>query len=502
MGAIGDLLKKFNQSTPGQTLQDWTTWWKRTTLAHPGWFTGNVASNQGFMYEAGVEPWNLLTREAQAAIVQNPYGKTEKAKDIFEGLSNATFKTAMEDYKLLGLETTQYGKEGLEKAGVDYGGKMSSLAERLPGFMQPVGQGVAKAGEFAGQQMDKVFKLGSWFEENARLGVAIDYLKKNAPEIGKMSGGEQIEWLQKAAEYGKNAMIDYSKSTPFESQLSSVIPFYKWARGITGITADMAMRQPQRLANLERGLEFAFTPMDKKDKDIASSWVGEAGPVMGAFGGKFAADDKGRPGMAMTGRFIPQGDTERLTSRPLDYLTSMVNPAIKGPLELLANRNSFKNAPIDRLATGPLESLTAPLLGQPHEMAKREVFGTNVSSGIDYLMSQVPGGRYLNEAQMLAHASGATPDPYREPMSMKNFALWLGSGGKVFPFDRPKEMLRNQNEYNKSKGTIMSDMKYAAMRGDADMVQYYQKMLLDITRKRGESMGSGSELKGYGLTGY
>ena len=291
-------------------------------------------------------------------------------------------------------------------------------------------------------------------------------------------------------------MIDYGNLTPLEKEMKNIIPFYPWMRGITGLTAEYATKSPQRLANLGRGLDSVFQPMSLEDKKIADPWTRESAPVMGAFGRKFGADDKGRPGMALLARFLPQGDTERMLKRPADYLMSAINPVFKAPAEMAFNYNAFKDRPIDKISGGFPGNLVNPLIGRPYELATRQTFGQALPQAYDYISTQIPGARRLNELRQLAHATGLMEDPYKEPQTPQDYGLWLASGAKTYPYDREKARKNRDYEFQTQKAAIMGGMRYAGQRGATSDVEYYQKLLADMMNEHS------GESKGYGLTGY
>jgi hypothetical protein len=198
-------------------------------------------------------------------------------------------------------------------------------------------------------------------------------------------------------------------------------------------------------------------------------WSKEQGPIAGILGHRFAPNpETGDPTIVLTGRFEPHGNIEQALARQKDFLQSIINPAIKAPYELMTNQSSFKNRNIDELSQGFPGNLINPLIpGNPnYSQANQTLFGQPLPAAYDYLLSQVPGGRYLQEAHQAGLAAGAWQDPYKQAMTGSDLAQWYATGGKKYPFDESAAMARRQKERDKIIAAFKSDLRYAAIKGD------------------------------------
>jgi hypothetical protein len=453
LGAVGDVLKKFNQSYLGEKLGQFTDLFKSTTLPlHPGFHAGNAISNEFLMYaNGGVSPLKIPLRNAQAIAVA-----TGRGADIIPQLKEAGFDILHEaKIRDIAPEASWYGSEAKELAGKP--GLFGKVGE-MPPFKQ-----IGKAQDFG-------FKVGGKIEANAKLGVFIDDLIKRIPEdFATMPREAQARILDAAAAKAHGALIDYSPQTfsGLMNQASSIIPFIKWQRGIAGNTLESLTQSPQKLASVGRALDLALQPMDPQDKAIMDPWAKEQSPVQGIGPWKFGSDERGMPQMALAGRYLPWGNIEQFIKRPVDFAESIVNPGIKTPGELMTNYSSFKNRNIDELSGGFPGSILNPITGGPYQGASEQLFGFTLPAAYQYILSQMPGGRYLREANEAGRAGGLWEDKYKDASpDLGTFASWYATGGKQYPFDRMKAMLNRQKEQDKQKAAIKHDINFAGMKGD------------------------------------
>ncbi|HEY6020480.1 MAG TPA: hypothetical protein VIY48_11425, partial [Candidatus Paceibacterota bacterium] len=114
IGAVGDVLQRFNQSWLGEKLGTFTDLFKATTLPlHPGFHAGNAISNEFMMYaNGGVSPLMIPVRNAQAIAVA-----TGKGADIIPQLKEAGFDI-LHEAKIRDLtpEASWFGSTGKELA--------------------------------------------------------------------------------------------------------------------------------------------------------------------------------------------------------------------------------------------------------------------------------------------------------------------------------------------------------------------------------------------------
>jgi hypothetical protein len=482
----------------GGLLQEGTRWWKRNVLGlHFGYYLGNAISDMPQMYMGGVDAWMIPFRKAQAIAVQAGRGS-----NIFSGLTN---RQLGEEFARRGLWSTTWGSseagDAIDKA-INEGFLRRNLGHGK-GVSGTVGRGVVKVGETWGKLNEVALRrFGGNIEANSRIGVAIDWLKREGIKA------PTPEDLDRAALFANKAMIDYSALTPFERQLATIIPFIAWQRGILGRTAESVVESPERLARLGRTLDMIFEPMPESERQISDDWIKENAPTMGAFGTSWDESlqrlndlaqrlgvspetiDKygfkpleGGPRMALAGRFLPHTQVEQLMNRPLESLVSAINPLLKGPAELMANYSSFKDRPIDELNNFPAN------LGTSGQMATQSPFGLRLPASWDYIMSQMPGGRTVNALSELGRGAGLWSDPYKAESSPSEALSSYATGGKFYPFDRNKQLFRRKMEADKKARTLTHFVQYAWARGDNAGVEHYMRALQEHQAKVQRALG-------------
>ncbi|MFA5868053.1 MAG: hypothetical protein WC891_08910 [Actinomycetota bacterium] len=459
-GSIAQLLDNVVNSRAGQALQKGTNFWRRLVLGHAGWLSGNLGSNpfQQFM-EMNPLMWPYRTAEA--------IGQQVKGGPRYE----------------------EWLARGLEESG-QYGGVGSigqQVQERLGMAMgkEPPGMLGKATGALGKVFLDPIFKVGSKAEGNAKIAVANDWIAKNAPNLKELPIEEQKLMLNRAARVAHEALGNYSRQamTPTEANLAALpIPFYGWLSHVARSTWKNATQQPQKLNRLGMTLDTAFEPISQSDKDIADPWIKEQSPVRKFLGMDFGTSSTGLPNIAMLGRYLPQGNLEQFLKRPTDAALSWVNPFIKGPAELGANRSAFKGREIDAVAGGFPQNLINPIRSlipgqeRPYEMATNKLFGQSVPAGWDYMLGQSPWGRHLKETDVMGEGLGLWRDPNREPSSPWEAGAYTVSGGKFYPFDRSRYEKSRKWEASQIDRRLAADIKYAQKRGDTVNEERYRKM--------------------------
>lgn len=458
----------------GGLFKEGTQWWKRNVLGlHPGYYFGNMVSDIPQMYLAGVDSWMLPFRKAQAIAAQSGLGAR-----IFGNYSN---RELGEEFARRGLWSKTWGAseatDVLDKAINE--GFVRRTAGRLPGVAGTIGRGAATVGETWGKLNDTVLrKFGGNIEANSRIGVAIDWLKRNKINT------PTPEDLDQAAAFANKSMIDYGALTPFERQMATIVPFYAWQRGILGRTAETLVESPDRLARLGRSLDMMLDPLPEEDKQISDEWIQSAAPTTGIMGTSFddmlqklgiQPREEGQR-ISLAGRFLPHTTIESLMNRPIDTAVASINPLLKAPAELFANRSSFTDRPIDSISEFP-GNIVNPLVGGDYQTATEKPFGLELPASWNYILTQMPGGRTLKAASELARGLGATKDEYKAETSPGEALSWFATGGKLYPFSRDKQLRHRQWEIDRKTKEIMRKAEFAWSRDDLDGAQHYMDML-------------------------
>lgn len=463
LGTVGKLLQTFGQSRPGRALKTVTDTWKSTTLPlHPGFHAANVVSNQFLEALKGTNP---LIRNPQAVAVQ-----LGRDPQLWEDLAAR-------------------GVIGSGWAGSEMSDQLQK-ALRGPRKLDRV-PGVSQAVRGLEWLQNKGYAFGGKLEDNAKIAVALDYLAKH-PEFATATGEARELILDRAAQAAKDALFDYSSQglTPFENQLRQVIPFYGWQRAIIGSTLDRLVHEPWKLALLGRGIDEAATPLSDREKRLADAWVRESGPVKRLLGIDLGRSDKGLQQMLMIGRFLPHGNIEQLMSRPLDFAMGAVNPYLRAPYELLANRSTFKDRPIDPAADGFPWNVINPLIGKPYTSAGGQYFGWTPPASTEYLASITPGYRYLTELNRSAQLTGLVPhDVYKDQDDLSDFGAWYATGGKRYSYD-PERYTKNRNrEWKTQESALKYNMRYALQRGDTATAERLRRQIAEHHQDRWRRLG-------------
>jgi len=450
LGGLGDAMQHvFERTWPGQQISKMKNLFNAATLPlHPGWQVGNILSDTGLLMQGGQNPVQAILNRLGAINVARGAGET------LPGASNQWLKRELEARGT-----------GANTWGGSLAGDMMEEARRSPAFGGI--PGLSQIGEAGHALTQGGYKFGQMVESNARTAAALGFLKKEFPDFATLSPGDKAVALDRAAEFARNSLVNYDV-TPFEKQLQNIIPYLSWQKGIATRTGELALTQPQRLNRFGQTLDTFLEPLSEEDKQTADPWIRESMPISGAFGGKLP-ESGGLPGMAMVGRGVPQGDLDRILGRPLDYAISSVNPLLKLlGYELPANRNTQKDQPMDTVADGFPGLLTNALTGKPYQLAGEKTLGMRLPAAYQTALSELPGGRYLNELNTLGRTAGAWEDPTKPEMTPTEAAIWYLTGGKNFPFDQAKYLKNRQREYAQQKNAIKSQAKYFAGKGDEE----------------------------------
>jgi len=371
---------------------------------------------------------------------------------------------------LLGDATTTAAKDS---------GTVALLARRLS---ETTTEGAGKALQWTSEKWragnDWAFKIGSQMEEVQRLALAVDYIKK-AQAVGQPV---TPKLLDQAATHAKHHLIDYGDLTTFEKQFKNVMPFYAWYRGIIGKTITDVASRPIFMANLDRGLDLMLAPLPVEDERIMPEWMQGKSPV------QWGQSAEGHPQVALASRFLPWATVNEMVARPQSAAPGAINPILKAPLEVLGNQSFFTGRPIDESADSGLGALVNPLPGVPgeYDLADRSMLGQNMPAMWQHLATTVnPVGRHLLMAdQMLQGVTPGLTDPTRPQMSWGEKAVYLGTGGKVYPFDRGKYQFQFQRKQDAATMRVRKQMKRALQKGDDAKYEHYEQMLQRLQEQR------------------
>ena len=460
--AVGQLLGKVLDTRVGQGASRVLDIWKRETLMNPGYFTGNAISNVGLLYNGGMELTEIPYYLFKAGGIQRSKVPLLRELDL-RGLLRSGWSGTMESEAPL----TSAAKE--------------IVGDKLGGKQLKAGiEGWDKA-------KSKVFDvLGAKVEDNAKVAYVLKNLSEQGIDYTKLTKAdfqrpEIAKALDNAVAASQDALINYTALTPTEQKMAFVFPFIAWQRGIGGQTLEQAVTRPDRFGRQARALDTVFEPVPQDEKSEMDPWMRENAPVLGAFGARnFGQDESGNEQMGMLARFLPQGNIEALTKRPAETVASWLNPLMKAPIELGLNRSQFKGGEIDKMATGFMGSLTAPLTGQPYDLAQGLTFGQEMPAGWDYALGQSPIGRHVRTANDLARGVGLFEDPSKPSSDPASAAMTLVTGSRFYGYDPDKYTAKRKREAREYKSRAKSSLKWAERMGDDARAEHYRDILSGI----------------------
>ena len=318
--------------------------WKAWSLAvRPAYHARNLVGNIWNAYSlAGVKNPDVY-RQAQKIQNQAMRGRLSKT-DTIAGRSYDDIYKQARDHGLLGRG--QYGadivrsiEETLERGTGIAAGKASALSRALGTRSLPIRAG---------------FRFGNAVENNARLGVFINSLKK-----GKTP--------EQAAYDVKKSLFDYSDLSMFERNvMKRLIPFYTWSRKNIPANIEAILKNPQRYQALNTA-RLNIEHEDGRPDPEATDWWGKRVPI---YLGKEGEEDVWK--MITLLNYIPVADLERLGS-PADLIGEMTSPFIKEPLEQLFNYDLFRDQEIQKWKGQKEDFLGIPMPKRIAKLAKNIV---------------------------------------------------------------------------------------------------------------------------------
>lgn len=360
-------------------LEEYVNIWKSMmTVYFPGYHMRNAIGNIfNASYLGGAHMGNFKTAaDIQKLATQAPdIANGVKGWDtVIEGLG-MTAKEVMEEATRQGIrgfgQTTQTltGKAGRET--------LDSLVGRSS-VRDKIAQG--QLGSW------KIRAVGDALEDNAKIGLFIDRLKKG-------------DSLEDAGMYVKKFLFDYGDLTPLERDVfKRVIPFYTWTRKNMPLQIQQAMRTPGKITNLQRGLDaaerFNSSGYTTEERTLLPDWVSQGLGVK-------LTDAQGGVIKTLVGLGLPIEDLNKLDKPGRELLISLT-PPMKFLLEEISGKDFYRQKSLDEPAkiskvtgeylTKNLSKDTQRLLG----IEKRTTpYGTTYYSNarVTHVLAQLPISR-------------------------------------------------------------------------------------------------------------
>lgn len=317
-----------------------TNWWKMWSLGvRPSYHTKNAIGNLWNNYLAGVDN---PVRYKDAAVVQYKI-----AQNTLDG--NIYGKPLKEVYE-------EMAKRGVIGEG-QYGTDIAQVIESRLGIKTPISQvfkGAIKGNVDAAKELTARtvgtenpllkggFAVGSAIEDNARVALFLDQIKKGASydQAGKM--------VQKY-------LFDYGSLTPFEQNvMKRAIPFYTWSRKNIPLQLEALVMSPEKVNKINLLKQNIEAGVEKPSEYDVPDYVKDQMPIYisNPISGKATA-------IPLAG-VLPFADLNLLTNafntgnRPtspfekgkvsssISTATGSLNPVFKEPIQLLMNYDLFR----------------------------------------------------------------------------------------------------------------------------------------------------------------
>lgn len=330
---INDFLKVFDSAT---------NWWKMWSLgARPSYHTKNAVGNLWNNYLAGV---TNPKRYSDAAIIQYKLGKNDLTGNIYG-------KPLKEIYE-------EMANRGVIGEG-QYGGDIGQMIETKLGISQPLSfkdipSSLASAKQIASKTIGTEnpilkagFTAGSAIEDNARIALFLDQVKKGAS-------------YEQAGKTVQKYLFDYGALSPLEQTVAKrVMPFYTWSRKNIPLQLEALVMNPDKINKINLLKQNVEAGVPVPEASDVPAYVKEQMPLYinnPITGGATAIPLSG---------ILPFADLNLLTnpfntgnapdspflkgkvSPSISAATGSMNPFIKAPVEYLMNYDLYRQKTIE-----------------------------------------------------------------------------------------------------------------------------------------------------------
>lgn len=321
-------------------LRTFTTWWKSWTLGvRSGYHARNMVTNWWNNWLAGVDSidsyavaatmqskawreWSFSPWYAEKIkrVASSPRGwKASELKASFWNKTMTDIAGKKWTFRQL-MEEAQ--KNGVFSTGI-YGMEVPRSIEELigPGTWKTIGRRnkLVRAG----------FVVGTANENNARLAHFIHKIIKEGlrPDKAGMSVHKYL--------------FDYSDITPVMKKMRDLFPFITWTRKNLPLQLEHLTKVPTKYSAIDK-VGVALARGEKLDYDSVSDYIAAMLPL------EMGTDpETGEASYFMLGNWLGASDLNDLR-HPLEQAVQLVTPAVKLPIEIATNWNTFFETPIER----------------------------------------------------------------------------------------------------------------------------------------------------------
>lgn len=306
-------------------------WWKMWSLgARPAYHAKNVVGNLWNSYLGGLEN---PVRFGEAAVFQVKLAKNKLDGDML-GRPVKELYDEMATRGVIG--------EG------QYGGDISRTLEKQLGYNQSTG--LQRAAEVTAGTDNPIlragFKVGQELEDNARIALFFDQLKK----------GKNYD---EAARHVQKYLFDYGDLSPFERGVAKrVMPFYTWSRKNIPLQLEALVTHPDKINKINLAKNNIEAQAEVPYEDQVPSYIQEAMPIY------LPGAPKGQVSAIGLANLVPIADLQTFTkyfntesspdiiekgklSNTASTVMSSVSPLLKAPIEYVTNYDFFRKKSIE-----------------------------------------------------------------------------------------------------------------------------------------------------------
>ena len=322
-----------------------TNWWKMWSLgARPSYHAKNTVGNLWNNYLGGLtDP----VRYKDAAVFQYKLAKNDLTGNIY-GKPLKELYDEMANRGIIG--EGQYGADIAQMVEKKLGLQPSfgaSLKGALTGDVAAAKNVVSRTVGTENPLLKAGFGVGSTIEDNARVALFLDQVKKGAS-------------YEQAAKHVQKYLFDYGALSPLEQTVAKrVMPFYTWTRKNLPLQLEALVMSPDKINKINLLKQNAQAGVAIPDVNEIPDYVKEQMPIYvgnPATGGVTAiplsgilpfADINILTGRWNTGNKPEDPFTKGQVSGTISTITGSVNPFIKVPAELAMNYNLFRKQTIE-----------------------------------------------------------------------------------------------------------------------------------------------------------
>jgi len=426
----------FKYNWVGKNIKRLTTVFARNVLGlHPQYLNRNLLSNFQLAWLAGVKnPYRAI----QAADLQYEFATKQWGKPFLKGISN---EQLMNKYHRRGLLGRTFSESFMSQP-LNQEYEILEALRGKGGIKGKVAGALQAPAKLGSRVVDFGFRVNTAVEDNAKLMVALDYLRKNKDKHKSLN-----ELIDASIQHGQNFLFDYTDMSRLEKQLKVVFPFYMWTRNMTGRALKDLASQPHRLAVL--GRRFNIAGEDLLGGEILPDWERDIAPRLTRLSGGVRLGPKSLPGKALAALGYPLDKSYMFNMgsySPLqtieDFYQSVKAPRdsswLGTPLAMAEGAGRWALSQTSPYLAGAYSFQTgqSPAFERPIDWAAttpRQAAAGGLTSGTDFLFGQemtpaaksalmtlgAPASRYIGEANKLIPAlTGKLADPRYPTMSV------------------------------------------------------------------------------------